>query len=458
VKTLVAIACLAWPCISAASPQDTVEEMKRAAEQMKIEAKQMKDHAWGLMPSSGWKRDMSLLKESVGAWNLDFGLALAQPFDEKHGRSPDAETDRYYERGQRALDRQRWDEARDSFAEAAARGGSRVDGALYWKAYAENKLGRRDEAQATLEQLRKAHPASRWLDDAKALEVEVRQAAGRPVTPEATGDEELKLMALNGLMNSDPERATPLLEKLLQSTQSPKVKERALFVLTQSGSSSARKLVVQVAKGGSNPDLQMKAVHYLGVMGAKQELGDVYAATSDVAVKRSVLQGLMVAGAREQLLAAAKSEKNPDLRRTAIHQLGVSGGMNELAQLYQAETVVDVKREIIRALFVGGASDKILEIARTAKEPEVRKEAIRNLGVMGTDRSGEGLVAMYSSDSDLAVRKEIINALFVQGNARAMVAIARKETDPELKKQIVQRLSNMGSKDATEYLMELLNK
>ncbi len=63
---------------------------------------------------------------------------------------------------------------------------------------------------------------------------------------------------------------------------------------------------------------------------------------------------------------------------------------------------------------------------------------------------------MYSSDSDPAIRKEIINALFVQGNARAMVAIARKETDPELKKQIVQRLSNMGSKDATEYLMELL--
>src|SRR5258706_7088031 len=152
--------------------------MKRAAEQMKVAAEQMKDHAWGLVPAGGWKRDMALMKDAFGAtaWNMDFGLAMAQPFDEKHGRSPDAETDRYYERGQRALDRQRWDEARESFSEAAARGGSRTDGALYWKAYAENKLGRRDEAQATLEKLRKAHPGTSWLDAAKRPEVEVRQA------------------------------------------------------------------------------------------------------------------------------------------------------------------------------------------------------------------------------------------------------------------------------------------
>ena len=87
--------------------------MKHAAEQMKIAAEQMKDHAWGMIPSSGWNRETSLLKETAGAWNMDFSLAMAQPYnDEKHGRSADAETDRDYERGQRAIDRQRWDEAR----------------------------------------------------------------------------------------------------------------------------------------------------------------------------------------------------------------------------------------------------------------------------------------------------------------------------------------------------------
>ena len=57
-----------------------------------------------------------------------------------------------------------------------------------------------------------------------------------------------------------------------------------------------------------------------------------------------------------------------------------------------------------------------------------------------------------------SVRGEIVNALFIQGNAKAMVDLARKENNPEMKKAIVSKLSIIGSKDATEYLMEILNK
>ncbi len=144
--------------------------------------------------------------------------------------------DHYYERGQSNLDANRWEKAVGDFGEVVSRGGARADGALYWKAYALNKLGRRDEALAAIADLRKNYASSRWLDDARALEIEIKQAAGKPVSPESADDEEMKLMALNSILNSDPERALPLLEKLLHSSQSPKIKERALFVLTQSGS------------------------------------------------------------------------------------------------------------------------------------------------------------------------------------------------------------------------------
>ena len=39
-----------------------------------------------------------------------------------------------------------------------------------------------------------------------------------------------------------------------------------------------------------------------------------------------------------------------------------------------------------------------------------------------------------------------------------MVAIARSEKDPELKKTAVSKLSLMNSKEGTDYLMELLQK
>ena len=48
--------------------------------------------------------------------------------------------------------------------------------------------------------------------------------------------------------------------------------------------------------------------------------------------------------------------------------------------------------------------------------------------------------------------------LFIQKNDVALVELARKETNAELKKEIVGRLSLMKSKVALDYLMELLNK
>jgi len=396
------------------------------------------------------------------------GLALGQSvdvaqsesfFQNPASRQPD--DDRIFQRGKAAIDAGRWDRAVEAFSELAAGKGPHADEALYWKAYALNKIARRAEALTALAQLRHVYANSRWQDDAKALEIEVRQASGEKVNPNAEPDEDLKLMALNGLMNSDPDRALPILAKLLEGNQSPKLKERALFVLAQNDNPKARQILLQIARSGSNPDLQMKAIHYLGIMGSKenrQVLGDLYASSNDANVKRAVLHGFMVSGDREHLLQAAKSEKNPDLRMEAIHQLGISGGQSELAQLYQAEPTVEVKEAILHSMFIGGNSDKLLEVARQEKDVRLRKAAIHSLGLMGGEHTGSALVAMYGSESDPSVRAEIVNALFIQSNAKAMVDLARKETNPEMKKMIVSKLSIMGSKDATEYMLELLNK
>jgi HEAT repeat protein len=398
---------------------------------------------------------------------VPLGLAVAQfpeaPQAESFLQKPAAKRsdDKLYQKGKAAIDAGHWDEAFDAFGELAGANDPRADEALYWQAYALNKLGRREQARSALAVLRKMYPNSRWQDDARALEIEIRQASGEKVNPNAEPDEDLKLMALNSLMNSDPERAIPILEKLLQGGQSPKLKERALFVLAQSDSAKARQILLQIARGGSNPDLQMKAINYLGVMGSKenrQVLADLYASSNDMSVKRAVLRSFMVSGDREHLLQAAKSEKNPDLRVEAIHQLGISGGQSELWQLYQAEPSVEVKETILHSMFIGGNGDKLIEVARGEKDVRLRKAAIHSLGLMGGEHTGAALAAMYGSESDPALRGEIVNALFIQGNAKAMVDLARKETNPEMKKTIVSKLSIMGSKDSTEYMLELLNK
>ena len=71
-------------------------------------------------------------------------------------------------------------------------------------------------------------------------QLELRQASGQSVSADAQGDDELKLLALRGLMQSDPESALPVIEKMLNGPSSVRVKDRALFVVSQSRSTRGR--------------------------------------------------------------------------------------------------------------------------------------------------------------------------------------------------------------------------
>jgi TolA-binding protein len=247
-----------------------------------------------------------------------------------------------YAKGTAALDTARYEKALQAFAEAAALKGAKADSALYWKAFSEYKVAAMQAALESLKEIQKNFPDSRWLEQALALELEVKGAMGKPVSPAATPDEELKLLALNGLLNTDAEQALPMLEKMINGQQPLLLKKRALFVVSQSKSPKAREILTSVAKGSSDPELQFEALMHL--------------------------------------------------------------------QMF------------------GGAADKKL------------------------------LSDIYSASNDRDMKGRLVDALFIQGDARALVDMARKETDPAMRKRIVERLSRMKSKDATDYLMELINK
>src|SRR6266567_2064594 len=369
--------------------------------------------------------------------------------------------DQLYEKGTKALDKRQWEGAAKLFDETVKKGGDHVEGAYYWKAYAQHKNGMRDQALATLAELSKGFPKSRWLNDAKELEVEIRQASGQTVSPEGQPDEELKLMALNGLMNADPQRALPLIQKLLQSSQPLKIKEQALFVLSQNGSAKSRGILAEFARGKTNPDLQLKSLEFLALFGgndSRQVLAEAYASADDNKIKRSILEFFMAGGDRERLLAAAKEEKDSDLRREAIGQLGALGAQKELSDLYGQETAPDLKKRILEAMFAGGNPEKLLELAQKEKDPGLRLKAVELLGPMGSEKTGAGLSALYDNEKDRDIRKKIIESLFVQGNAKALVAIAKTEKDPQLKKKAIEQLSVMNSKEGTELFEEMLNK
>jgi len=73
------------------------------------------------------------------------------------------------------------------------------------------------------------------------------------------------------------------------------------------------------------------------------------------------------------------------------------------------------------------------------------------------DTNAVGDVFLHDRQTGTTTRVSVSSA-GVQGNAESLVAIARKETDIEMRKDLVQKLSLMKSKVATDYLMEILGK
>lgn len=366
-----------------------------------------------------------------------------------------------YERATQDLDRARWAEAIAKFASIVAAGAAQAEGALYWKAYAESKLGRAEAALATVEELKRQFKNSRWLRDAEALALEIRQMAGQPPSPDTQLDEDLKLMALNALLYSDQERALPILEQVLKGSASPRVKERALFVLAQSRSPKAQALMAGIARGEANPDLQKRAIRSLSTQRSEEHrkmLRSIYASTTDVEVKKAILENMHVSGDLEGAFEAARHEPDPTLRGYAIRQIGLMRGTHELWQLYEKETAADVKRHIINALFLTGEADPLARIARSDRDPEIRREAIGRLGAMNRAKTGPLLVELYGQEKEVEVKKRILGALFTQNNAAALVQIARAEKDPVLKTEAVRRLSAMKAPEAIEFMIELLKK
>jgi hypothetical protein len=303
-----------------------------------------------------------------------------------------------YAQAREAIERAQFDRALNGFNRLIEMKTPRADAALYWKAYTEDRLGDRAKALTTLADLKKQFTDSRWIRDANALELELRQAAGQAVPPALQNDEELKLLALRGLLQNDPEQALPVIEQMMTGGDSPRVKEQALFVLSQSRTPRAREIVVNAAKSSSNPDLQLKAISYLGMMNAtdtRQTLEDIYKSSTDAAVKRAVIRSLMMARDASRLAALARTETSPELRRNAVTMLGVLRASTELADLYQNESSLDMRRAIV-------------------------------------------------------------NALALQRDGATLVMLARAEKDPQMKREIVSRLSTMKTKEATDYLLELL--
>jgi len=282
-----------------------------------------------------------------------------------------AQEDKLYESGTKAMDEQRWSDAVTAFDQVAAAKGKRADAALYWKAYALDKLGRTDDARSTCDSLRKMQPSSAWnkecvvlrtrniVLDAQGLadlsrqtadinaqvnadvysklgqlyisphpdpnpdpKVRVHYTRGNRVTTE----DDIKILALQSLMQQEPEKALPLVKALILSDKPIEVREQALFMLSLSKQPEAQALLKEVAVSTKDPVLQRAAIEKMSIGRGKDAgptLVTIYNASSDAEVKRAVVNGLFIAHDATRLVELARAEKDLNMKRDIVSQLAL---------------------------------------------------------------------------------------------------------------------------------------
>ena len=363
-----------------------------------------------------------------------------------------------YDEGQKALREQQWTDAVEQFERAAKEQESQADAATYWMAYAYYKANRPKEAERELRRLERKYPDSPWLKEAQALRIEHQnpeRAAAKIASGELQLDDEMKLFALMQLLERDPDRATPLVLDLAQNAESENTRRDALFLLAMSDDARAQGLLFEFARDSEDPEMQRQAIEMLGVMEATDKLRLLYP-TQDAATKARIIESMAVAGDTEMLRLLLEQETDPELRKAAIFGIAMhdgDGASDFAGELYQNAESFDEKMSVLDSMvMMGDAKQMALDILRSESDPRLQVHAIHILGVMeATDELGE----LYDSAADRAVRAAIIEALSIAEDGDALIRIAEKETNPELRAVAVQSLAINGSPEASKYLLDM---
>lgn len=362
-----------------------------------------------------------------------------------------------YDEGQKALREQRWTDAADQFELVIDADSEQADAALYWKAYAYYKAGRRNEAERELRKLERAYPDSRWVKEARTLRVEYQDAAETIEAVAADGslmDEELRLFALSQLMERDPERALPLVLDLMNNAHSEQVRNDAMFVLGMSEQPAARQALARAAQDANDPETQIDAIHMLGNLDASEELQSLYPTLQTSEAKVAVIEALSIQGDSAVLIRYLENEQDPAVRKAAIYGLAMEGdseSMQVLESMYESSTSTEEKVAILESLtLMDDAEGLALRILRTETDPRLKRQAIQMLGVM--DATGE-LADLYASVDGQETRADVIEALTIAEDTEGLYNILRLEQDTELRAAAIQGLAVTESPGAVDYLL-----
>ena len=410
-------------------------------------------------------------------------------------------TDSLWRAARQAINRADYQTAATLYGDLAHRypNASRAGDALYWAAFALYKNDNLDRARGLLVTQQQRYPKAATLRDGDALLARVQAALAKHGDGEAaewirrhaqpaadTGgtrggscpgeddDDDLRIAALNGLLQMDATNALPILKKVLAKRDacSAGLRRKAVFIVSQKRGDETEDILLDVARRDPDSEVRQQAVFWLSQVGSDRAvtaLDSILRSATDPELQDKAIFALSQinnARAAQILRDYATNERASDeAREKAIFWLGQQHSPENAAflrGLYAKVTGEDLKEKVIFSLSQMGGADNgrwLMDIALNEREPvEMRKKALFWAGQTGGNL--EQLVGLYDRMQDQEMKEQLIFVYSQRHEAAALdqlIRIAKTEQDKELRKKAIFWLGQSHDPRAAQVLLEIIN-
>ena len=336
----------------------------------------------------------------------------------------------------------------------------------------QGELAQRGDREAAEE----IHAAAAGIGRREARSERARSSSSAAQACESEEDE-IRMAALNALMQMDSERAVPILQKVLQE-QDPdnacvqQMRQTALFLLAQHLDEESVDVLLDVIRNDPNPEMRQTAVFWLAQVPGERTVAALVEILNESDDPEMQQQALFALGqvdderTTEILRDFALDESNdPEMRGLAIFWLGQRHDVESTAflrQVYQTTDEIELKQSILHSVAQSNSEENARWLLQIAGDPNEDIE-MRKLALFWVAQSHElsiqEVARLYESMPDRELKEQIIFSVAQRHDEEVvdwLLNIARNEQDPELRKTVIFWLSQSDDPRVAEFLLEII--
>jgi hypothetical protein len=301
-------------------------------------------------------------------------------------------------------------------------------------------IGRTAEREATVARVL---PGLRAITQNRNEQVDVRERAVRAIGEFSRGDAELRSM--------------------YAALDAPTLRERALRVFAEVGGPANSEFVERVALDArEHLEVRDRAVRLLGdELGNSAAIRALYGRLDHAELRaravRSIAEHLNSESAGWVRSVAENTNEDHSIRDRAIRTLAEGGYVQQVRALYARLNDDELQDRVIRVVAEHGSADDqrwIEQIATNANEAEsLRDRALRVMAEHGL--ASQRMATLYDQISSYELKERLLKLMGERSDDASiekLIAVARNETDSDLRRRAAKLLSESDHPRAREFL------